>query len=491
MGSQPKITPSVTEISKRSAYLNVRLLRCPEPGRIEQRPPAWNIMQLDAAVREHLVDTLRNGTVPQLGLGDLAVGLESYEEDVDEILAKVAAGSAKVQGVRGEYGEGKSFFKAWVAARARSRGFASSWVYINPALKLTNSAGIYREVIRNLAINSTRSHALSEVIDAWFHGLRRDARAEGAVDPTDDKQVSDRVLTLARARLDEISGQSHAYAEALIQYKVAQSAERWDVMREILAWLSGTLATARVAQGKATATRRSVLNTTDPLKDLLPGLLALLRDCGFAGLVLVLDEVATVAELPAPERKASLGRLQTLVDLADMGAFPGLYVLFSGTPAFFDGPKGVKDCPPLAKRLETRFAPDPRFDSRQMSQIRLPRYGDERLVMLGRRVRDIYCAGQPTEARIRAKVTDQVLRSLADSMVGQLGNAAGIAPRLFLKTLIGSLLDQAKRHEDFDPLRHAQLTLSESEMTPEERAARQQGKPTHANSPDDLVDLPE
>ena len=82
-----------------------------------------------------------------------------------------------------------------------------------------------------------------------------------------------------------------------------------------------------------------------------------------------------------------------------------------------------------------------------------------------------------------------MLRSLADSMVGQLGNTVGIAPRLYLKVLIGSLLDQAKRHEDFDPTIHAQLTVSESEMNDEERAARQQGK--HAHSPDDLVDLPE
>jgi hypothetical protein len=46
----------------------------------------------------------------------------------------------------------------------------------------------------------------------------------------------------------------------------------------------------------------------------------------------------------------------------------------------------------------------------------------------------------------------------------------GIAPRIFLKRLVG-LLDQVEEHEDFDPRVHFELVVSAAEMTPEERSA--------------------
>lgn len=46
-----------------------------------------------------------------------------------------------------------------------------------------------------------------------------------------------------------------------------------------------------------------------------------------------------------------------------------------------------------------------------------------------------------------------------------------MAPRLFLKKLVGEVLDRIDLHPDFDPCKHHALTLAESEMMPNERAA--------------------
>jgi len=46
-----------------------------------------------------------------------------------------------------------------------------------------------------------------------------------------------------------------------------------------------------------------------------------------------------------------------------------------------------------------------------------------------------------------------------------------VAPRLFLKKLVGEVLDRVDLHPDFDPRKHYALTLAESEMTANERAA--------------------
>ena len=95
----------------------------------------------------------------------------------------------------------------------------------------------------------------------------------------------------------------------------------------------------------------------------LQGLLTVLRDAGHPGLVLVLDEVETLQRVRGDVRDKALNALRQLIDEVDAGRFPGLYLLVTGTPAFFDGPSGVPRLPPLAQRLATDFATDARFDN--------------------------------------------------------------------------------------------------------------------------------
>jgi hypothetical protein len=148
--------------------------------------------------------------------------------------------------------------------------------------------------------------------------------------------------------------------------------------------------------------------------------------------------------------------------------YPGLYVLITGTPQFFDGTQGVKRSTPLAQRLHTEFGVDPKFDSARAPQIRLQPFDVERMVTVGTRIRDLYPSDAPD--RVRTTVSDEVVRTLAKGVAGQLGGKVGIAPRIFLKRLVG-LIDQVDEHPDFDPQKHFQLVVDANDMTPEERAA--------------------
>lgn len=50
-------------------------------------------------------------------------------------------------------------------------------------------------------------------------------------------------------------------------------------------------------------------------------------------------------------------------------------------------------------------------------------------------------------------------------MVGALGGKVGLAPRLFLKKLVGEVLDKIEQFSDFDPRKHYALTLGGAEFT--------------------------
>jgi len=171
-------------------------------------------------------------------------------------------------------------------------------------------------------------------------------------------------------------------------------------------------------------------------------------------------------------REKSLNALRQLIDEVDAGRFSGLYILVTGTPAFFDGPQGVQRLPPLAQRLHTDFATEARFDNPRAVQVRLPGFDLTRLGLVGRRVRDIFAGGQASQDRLMTLADDRYLDTLAGAVTGNLGGKVGIAPRLFLKKLVGDVLDRIDQFPDFDPRRHYALTLQDSELTAVERTAR-------------------
>jgi hypothetical protein len=202
------------------------------------------------------------------------------------------------------------------------------------------------------------------------------------------------------------------------------------------------------------------------------GILTVLRDAGHAGLVLVLDEVETIQRVRGDVRERALNALRQLMDEVDAGRYPGLYLLVTGTPAFFDGPQGVQRLQPLAQRLHVEFTPDARFDNPRAVQIRLSNFDLARLGEVGRRVRDLYVAGANAPDRVRTLVDDAYIATLAEAVTGGLGGKVGVAPRIFLKKLVGEVLDRVDQFPDFDPRRDYALTLSDSELTPAERESR-------------------
>lgn len=218
----------------------------------------------------------------------------------------------------------------------------------------------------------------------------------------------------------------------------------------------------------------------------LQGLLTVLRDSDYAGLVIVLDEVETLQRMRSDVREKSLYALRQLMDEVDSGRFPGLYLLMTGTPAFYDGHQGVQRLAPLAQRLQTDFATDARFDNPRAAQIRLRGFTPESLVELGSRVRDIYATGTETAERIHAIVDDAYIADLAGAVAGELGNRTGVAPRIFLKKLVADVLDRVDQFPDFDPRKHYELTLSVSELTDVEREAQTRGDLRAASSVDDV-----
>ena len=412
---------------------------------------------------------LRRGTVPSNGLDALAVGIELFAPTLDEELQTVATGRGGFKAVRGEYGTGKTFFGRWLQERARARGFAATEVQINETeTPLHRLETVYRRLVEHLGTADTASGAFRGVIDGWFYALEQDVLADASIDANDAPGLLRRTNALMEVRLSAISKTAPAFAAVLRTYRSAVDAGDGMLADGLISWLSGQPNVA--ASVKRAAGIKGDLDHFGAT-NFLVGLLTILRDSGFSGLVMVLDEVETLQRMRTDTREKGLNALRQWIDEIDAGRYPGLYLVITGTPAFYDGPQGLQRLAPLAQRLHVDFGTDRRFDNPRAVQIRLATFDHSALQAVGRRVREIYATGRSNEARLRSVVDDSYLDALALAVAGGLGGKVGVAPRLFLKKLVSDILDRVDLHEDFDPRKHYKLTLVETEMSAIERAA--------------------
>src|SRR6266851_670335 len=287
-----------------------------------------NAPAVSAARRREVIDALRRGTVPQAGLDLFAVGLERFEKALDEELAAVATGGAAFKAVRGEYGSGKTFFARWLAERAKWRGFAVTEIQISETeTPLHRLETVYRRLAERLATPSHPPGALRDVVDGWFYTLEEDALAGGEASTGDPAALARATSELMERRLASVARSTPAFAAVLRAYRQSVMSGKTSEAEGLIAWLGGQ---PNVAAGvKRAAGVKGDLDHFGAL-GFLQGLLTMLRDSGYSGLLVAVDETETLQRVRGDVREKGLNALRQLIDEIDGGRFPGLYLMITG-----------------------------------------------------------------------------------------------------------------------------------------------------------------
>lgn len=421
-----------------------------------------------AAVTESqaIVNALRSGLVPNVGLDHFATGLDALVNAVNEDLDFVAQGKGLSKWIRGEYGTGKTFAARYLCAKARERMFASSEVQISiNDTPLHHLETVYRRLIERLETSADGANAFQAIVEGWLYQIGDEVtRLRGIKE--DDPGFADATEQRLEDKLADLSKRNPAFAQVLRAYHRATHEGDFATAQGLLAWLAGQPHTDRSVL-KVAGTRGKVDGQAS--LTFLAGLLQLLRQSGYAGLVVVLDEVETVQRMNAQTREKSLNALRQLMDMLAKEELPGLYLLITGTRDFFEGYKGLKALAPLYQRVQVNFSQDARFDNLKAPQVRLTPFSDDRLLTVGTRIRDLYPAKNPE--RVAARVDDAFLQGLVGQVTAGFGGKVALAPRLFLRELI-DVLDRVDIHEAYDPREHYKLELDDAKLTAEELAAK-------------------
>ena len=377
--------------------------------------------------RDTILQALAAGVVPRLGLRHIQVGrareIAALVQDID----RVADGGAAIRFVIGEYGAGKTFFLNLVRLIALERKCVTIHADLAPDRRIHatggQARGLYAEALRNMATRTkAEGGALTSIVERFITECVREAGTAGSAV---DKIIDERLGSLH----DHLGG--HDYATVLKTYWRASEEGDEALKAAALRWLRAEYPTrteARQALGV-----RSIIDDAD-IYDSLKLLAAFVRLAGYAGLVVMFDEMVNIYKLQSAQaRNQNFEQILRIVNDVLQGGVQGLGFLFGGTPEFLmDSRRGLYSYQALQSRLvENSFATGGLVDMTG-PVLRLQSLTPEELLVLLGNIRAVFACGNAADFL----VPDEALTAFMEHCNKRIGEAYFRTPRNTIKAFV-------------------------------------------------------
>jgi hypothetical protein len=385
--------------------------------------------------RDTIIQALSAGVVPRVGLPYIQVGraaeIAALLRDVD----RIADGGAAVKFVIGEYGAGKTFFANLIRLIALERKCVTVHADLAPDRRIHASGGqaraLYSEAVRNMA---TRTKPEGGALAGVVERLVTDAVKEAG-----ERQVSvENIIDQKLAPIQEFVG-GYDFATVLKAYWRGSENSDEGLKVSALRWLRGEFSTkteARQALGV-----RTIIDD-DSVYDSLKSLACLTKVAGYAGLLVMFDEMVNIYKLQSSQsRNQNFEQILRIVNDSLQGNTANIGFVMCGTPEFLmDTRRGLYSYEALQSRLaENRFAAGGLVDL-SGPIIKLQSLTPEDLLVLLSNIRMVFAAGEPS----RFLVPDEALTAFMDHCNRRIGEAYFRTPRTTVKAFVQMLavLDQ-------------------------------------------------
>ncbi len=390
--------------------------------------PAPN--RIPARERDAVIQALRAGVVPRLGVHRIQVGRSREVEETIRDMDRIREGGSACRFVIGDYGAGKTFFLNLARGVAAERKLVVMHADLSPERRIHATGGqaraLYAELVRSMA---TRTKPEGGALSSVLERLIGDARAKAAADGGD-------IGTALQAKLEPLREQmsGHDYTDVTVRYW--QAFEEGDEARKsaALRWLRGEFSLKTEAREQLGV--RSIIGD-DGLLDHLKALGQLVRLAGYEGTLVVMDEMVNLYKMVhAQARNANYEQILRVANEVLQGSASRMGFYFGGTPEFLlDTRRGLHSYEALRSRLsENSFARNGLVDL-SGPVIRLQSLGPEELAILLERLRLVWAGGDPE----RLPLPDEALVAFREHCRKQIGDAYFRTPRNTIREFLGLL----------------------------------------------------
>ncbi len=302
--------------------------------------------------RDAIVQALRAGVVPKLGLRHIQVGRAREIEELVKDMDRVADGGSAIRFIIGEYGSGKTFFMNLIRLVALEKGLVVMFADLAPDRRIHatggQARGLYAEMARNLATRTKPDGgALANVVERFVSQAQHDADAKD--------QSTVEIIRQRLAHFEELTG-GFDFAQVIRRYWEGHETGDEELKSSAIRWLRGEFATRTDAR-KALGVRTIVddANVYDHLKLMS----AFVCEAGYKGLLVGLDEMVNLYKLTSSQaRNANYEQILRILNDVLQGSAENLGFLMGGTPEFLmNTRRGLYSYEALQSRLaENSFA---------------------------------------------------------------------------------------------------------------------------------------
>lgn len=387
--------------------------------------------------RDAIVQALRAGVVPKLGLRHIQVGRAREIKELVKDMDRIADGGAAIRFVIGEYGSGKTFFMNLIRLVALEKGLVTMFADLAPDRRLHatggQARGLYAEMARNL---STRTKpdgsALASVVERFV------SQAHQAADTRDVPTAH--VIRERLAHFEELTG-GFDFAAVIRRYWEGYEADDLELQSAALRWLRGEFATRTDAR-KALGVRTIIDDAS--VYDHLKLMSAFVKEAGYKGLLVGLDEMVNLFKLTSAQaRNANYEQILRILNDVLQGSADHLGFLMGGTPEFLmHTRRGLYSYEALQSRLaENTFAKD-RLVDLSGPIIRLSNLTPEDLFVLLANIRHVM---QDEENAL----PDVALEAFMSHCANRIGEAYFRTPRNTVTAFV-NLLAVLKQNPDIE-----------------------------------------
>lgn len=394
---------------------------------------------IKARERNAILQSLRAGVVPRIGLQHIQVGRKDEINAVLADMSTIADGGATIRFIIGRFGAGKSFFLNLARIVALEKKFVVAQADITPDRRLHATGGqarsLYAELMRNLAIRTKpEGGALPSIVEKWVSNIDYEMRTKGAADADILKAIPERLAPLQEL----VSG--YDFAWVVRRYFEGFVTRNDGLMAAAVRWLRAEYSTKTEARQDLDV--RSIIDDAS-VYDYLKLFAAFVRMAGYAGLLINLDEMGVLSHRLNNQqaRNANYEMILRILNDCLQGSVSGIGFIFAGTDAFLDDKRrGLSSYEALATRLaDNTFATGTLHDY-SSPVIRLDNLTPEDLYVLLHNIRNVFACGDQS----RWLIPDEAIIAFLDRCAQTLGAQFYCTPRDAVKAFVGflSVLEQ-------------------------------------------------
>ena len=393
-------------------------------------------MKIPRRIAQTLINSLKGGVVPRVGLQYITVGrgpeIDALLRDVDII----ADGGASFRFIMGKYGSGKSFLLQTIRNYVMAKNFVVVDADLSPERRLQGTRGqglaTYKELIRNMSTKTKpEGGALSLILDRWISNVQQEVMESsglGITDPGLAPLVEKRISAVIYSLNEMVHG--FDFAKLLTLYYQAHVTGSDETKAKVLKWFRGEYNTKTEARQELGV---NIVITDDDWYEYLKIFAAFLKQAGYAGMLILIDELVNIYKIPsAITRQYNYEKILTMYNDAMQGKAQHLGFILCGTPQCMEDPRrGVYSYEALRSRLaEGHFSGE--HQDLLSPVIRLQPLTNEEMLILIEKLADIH-AGLYEYKQI---VTQQDMVDFIEIEFGRVGADTHITPREIIRDFI-------------------------------------------------------